>query len=368
MMDPAAGARRAPPLFDRYPALASTLGWTPLIETSSPISRLTHLEAAAGGQVMLLAKRDDRGAPGVRGTKLRKLEFFLGEARRTNRAAVLTFGAVDSNHVLATAICGAGLGFGVACVVTPAPAGPRVRRHLRMMLAAGTTLVSCRGPLRSAAGRRATAVAAAALARRFAGVPFVIPFVGGGVLGAVGGVNAAFELRDQVARGELPAPARIYVPLATMGMAAGLIVGLELAGLRSQLVGVRVVDEGNATAAALRGLVHRTNRFLHDRDPAIPLRTFDARDIVVTHESAGSGYRAATTATRRAAGLARNDQLPVDHIYTSKALAALLADAARGTDGPLLLWNTTAVAPPRVAGAPPAVPRAFKRYFTATSR
>src|SRR5919199_4114314 len=65
-----------------------------------------------------------------------------------------------------------------------------------------------------------------------------VPAGGSSPLGALGHVNAALELAEQVRRGHRPAPARLVVPFGTGGTAAGLALGLALAGLEATVVAV----------------------------------------------------------------------------------------------------------------------------------
>ncbi|MEJ2433914.1 MAG: hypothetical protein P8Y53_12425, partial [Pseudolabrys sp.] len=51
------------------------------------------------------------------------------------------------------------------------------------------------------------------------------------------------ELADQVGRGELPEPRAVFLPYGTGGTAVGLALGLQLGGLASRVVAVRVIVE-----------------------------------------------------------------------------------------------------------------------------
>src|SRR5690606_5912700 len=71
-------------------------------------------------------------------------------------------------------------------------------------------------------------------------LPQVIPPGGTSPIGIAGYVNAALELADQIAAGELPPPDRIYVASGTMGTCVGLCLGLQLAGLSIPVHAIRV--------------------------------------------------------------------------------------------------------------------------------
>jgi len=176
--------------------------------------------------------------------------------------------------------------------------------------------------------------------------------------GTVGYVNAAFEFRDQVARGEAPEPDLIYVPLGTMGTAVGLALGLKAAGMRSRVVAVR--------AAAL---YERTTRLIRSADPSFPGFGLSRDDLDVRHGFAGVDdglfdERAAEARSR----IETSEGINFDWLYARKALACLLDDAGKGRlkDKVVLLWNTydSRDMSDIIAGVHyRELPRSFHRYF-----
>ena len=83
--------------------------------------------------------------------------------------------------------------------------------------------------------------------------PASFPVGGSSALGSVGWVGGGLEIAAQVAAGELPTPDRIYVALGSGGTAAGLLVGLRLAGLPSEVVAVRHSQNGRTLRARRLG-------------------------------------------------------------------------------------------------------------------
>ena len=67
---------------------------------------MDRLRAQVGGP-RLFIKRDDCTGLAGGGSKTRKLEFLLGEARQQGADTLLTHGAVQSNHVRQTAAAAA---------------------------------------------------------------------------------------------------------------------------------------------------------------------------------------------------------------------------------------------------------------------
>ena len=113
---------------DRFPGTESlahvTLGCFP-----TPVEPMPKLARLLGVQ-SLFVKRDDVSGGAYGGNKVRKLEFLLGQALAESRRAVITFGAVGSNHVRATAVYGAQLGLQVHAVLAPQPSTPNLEANL----------------------------------------------------------------------------------------------------------------------------------------------------------------------------------------------------------------------------------------------
>ncbi|MCA7081928.1 pyridoxal-phosphate dependent enzyme, partial [Staphylococcus aureus] len=68
-----------------------------------------------------------------------------------------------------------------------------------------------------------------------------VPAGGTSPLGILGHVAGALELARQVDEGLLPPPARVVLPLGSGGTTAGLVLGLAIAGIDAEVVGVQVV-------------------------------------------------------------------------------------------------------------------------------
>src|SRR3954447_15344027 len=95
------------------PAPWAALPREPLAALPTPLHRLPRFGAAIGADVWI--KRDDAGAVGPAGNKVRKLEFVLGAARREGADAIVIVGAEQSNACRAAAAACAQLG--LRCVL-----------------------------------------------------------------------------------------------------------------------------------------------------------------------------------------------------------------------------------------------------------
>jgi len=126
------------PLCDRFPGTKNlahvTLGCFPTpVESVPELARLLGISS-------FFVKRDDISGRAYGGNKVRKLEFLLGQALAENRRALITFGAVGSNHVRATAVYGGQVGLQVHAVLAPQPHTPYLDANLVADRAAGATL------------------------------------------------------------------------------------------------------------------------------------------------------------------------------------------------------------------------------------
>ncbi len=359
------GGEPATALERRFPALAGRLARVSLVGGPTPIAPLRALGAALGSELWI--KRDDLSGAAYGGNKPRKLELVLGAALEDGRKSVLTFGGLGTHHGLATSIAARSLDLRSLLVLVPQPVTDAVRRSLLLDHAFGAELYY------AASARRAALLGVSLLAREtLAGRrPLLIPPGGSSVTGTIGYVNAGLELAEQVAAGDAPEPYAIFVPLGTGGTAAGLLLGLALAGLRTEVVAVLVNDITPPSHAGVLHLARRCARRLHRVDAAVPREPgLIAARLVVERDHLGAGYGAASAAGEGAKRrLAELEGIGLDSTYTAKCLAALLDRAAappyRGR--PLLFWHTYSAVDPAVRLAalpdPSELPRAFHRFF-----
>ncbi|HEY0972894.1 MAG TPA: pyridoxal-phosphate dependent enzyme [Solimonas sp.] len=320
-------AEPAYPLIDAYPRLAA-LPRAGLLRAPTPVQALPD-----AGDTWV--KRDDRSTEEFGGNKIRKLDLLLGDALARNRRSLLAFGYSGSNFVAATAWHGHRLGLRTLGLLLPQVDAPYVADNLAMARAAGAELI-----VRSSEPALLAAAVRGSLARllRDARWPYWMPPGGSTPLGALGYVNAALELRQQIERGECPLPQRVYVAFSSMGTVAGLAVGLALAGLGARIQAIQVVGPRYAGRDKLDALIGRTQRLLRHYDPGIPPV---AVPVDIRTEHRGPRYAvpspAAQAAMQRfiAASGARSDSA-----YTGKALAGLYADVDAGLPGTALYWHS----------------------------
>ena len=323
-------------LFQRWPALAPNLPFVLLGNFPTPLEERPELAIALGVDALTL-KREDLSAADYGGNKIRKLEFLLGDAIAQNRQHIVTFGGFGSNHAIATALNSRKFGLHCTAVLTPEPITDQVRAALARHIELGTRVVVADqyGGVRAAA--------AAVIAEYGAEHCYEIPFGGSSWTGALGFVEGALELAEQIRTGEGRRPDVIYLACGTTGTVAGLALGLTLAGLDCRIEAVQVTPDSLQQDRLVVKLIEQAAHELQARGgPHIDT----AHAIALVHirnDQLGEGYAEPTAAGRDAAERwHRACELPVSLTYTAKALAALVADAAAGQlqGREVLFWNT----------------------------
>ncbi len=345
-------------LGDAYPKLAARLRKLPIAALPTPLSR--HTVGTAAGTRYITIKHDDLTSDVYGGNKVRKLEYILQRAKDRGAKRVATFGAVGSNHALATAIHARQLELECTCFLAHQTPTPNIPGTLRMHLQLGTELVKWGG-----------GVDRLALYRRYlqGRKAWVIPLGGTCWLGAVGFVNAGLELATQIEAGELQVPDRIYIANGTMGSAAGLAIGLALANLPTKIHAVRVADNRFVRREVLFNLMNKTAELLRRFEPSLPSGLVRPEQVVWRGEFFAGGYAAVDEATASACAIARNQLgLTLDTTYTGKAMAALLHDLETSReDESYLFWNSynSRPLPPLTESVRPGenLPQQFERYF-----
>lgn len=337
----------------------------PLTLLPTPVHRLERLGIERGLDAVWV-KRDDRSGALYGGNKPRKLEFLLGEALRRGYRKVITFGGIGTHHGLATTLCARQAGLRTQLVLLPQPVTEHVRQCLLLDHAYGAELYYAG----NVAGVAVTALSLCVRGLVRGDLPWIVPAGGSSPRGALGYVNAAVELAEQVRAGELPEPDFIFVPLGSGGTAAGLMLGLKLAGLSSRVVAVLVTDILPPSAARLRRLARGSLQLLRRYRPRIPAVKVRSGDVTIVRGHLGRGYGAPTAAGESASALLADlEGIQLEPTYTAKCFAALLELATqepyRGRT--LLFWNTYSSVDP-AASLPrlpvyTELPAPFHRFF-----
>lgn len=329
------------PLFKKYPMLSQKIPCLALGNLPTLVHRAQNLEQWCNCQLYI--KRDDMtNCPGqFGGNKLRKLEFMLADALARGYHEVITFGCAGSNLVAATAWYANMLGLRCIAFVKPQINSHVVRRNLLCNLCNHLGIV----PVENNADRTIkTTMYLKDSYQKNGKLPYVIPTGASWPLGALGYVNAAFELKEQIDSGMLPMPDFVYLPLGSAGTMVGLLIGFKAAGISSKIIGVTVEPEEviNEFHDNVHSLFVDTVNFIRHYDPNFPLLTLRDEDFEILYDHAGDDYALFTQEAIDAVKLMNETEgLTFDGIYSGKAMAGMLADLKKRENyKTVLFWLT----------------------------
>jgi D-cysteine desulfhydrase family pyridoxal phosphate-dependent enzyme len=299
---------------------------TPLVE----LKRLSHV--LNGPRILI--KRDDLTGLALGGNKTRKLEFLLGEALSQDCDAVITGGAIQSNHCRQTAAAAAAVGLECHLALGgEEPALPEGNLLLDYLLGA---IVHWCGEQRK--GERIPDIAAELRSRGRR--PYIIPYGGSNAVGAIGFVDAVSEIKEQLLAQHNDADVVVFAS-SSGGTHAGIVVGVDICDLPMKVIGIEI-DRREASEppyeAELAALANQIAEKLNIES------RYTASKFQVRHEYLGGGYGVVGDLEREAIRLlAKHEGILLDPVYTGRAMGGLI-DMIRNrefTSGEtVLFWHT----------------------------
>jgi len=306
------------PLLEQYPLLKEKNFYAQLGEFPTPIKHLKNLGKEIGTDYLYL-KDDGLSGQTYGGNKVRKLEFLLGDALRKGVKEVLTFGFAGSNHALATAVYAQKLGLKSISILLAQSNAQYVRRNLLFSHVCGAEIHHFKHEM--AAYIPATIIFLRKKLKQ-GKLPYIIGPGGSSPLGAIGYVNAGFELKEQVASGLMP---------------------VKAAGLKTRVVAVRVADVKYANKEKFVKLFEKTVALIHSLDPSFPRVEITDDEVDIRHDFFGGQYARFTEQGMAAIDLMeKSEGIRLEGTYTGKAMAALIDHLrSHGTRNEVILfWNT----------------------------
>jgi len=281
----------------------------------TPILRLDRFSRRLG--VDLYVKRDDLTGLLESGNKIRKLEFLVGDALEQGADTLIAGGAPQSNGCRAVAAVAARLGLR-ALLALQGPRPPLYDGNLLLDRLLGAEVRYC-------GDGEVLADAMAALAaevREQGGRPYVIPESGANEIGALGYLECAVELAEQIHHGA-PRFDSVVISAFTGGSQAGLLLGKQLAGLPGEIVGVPIAPAServrNHVEGTMRAAIRRYG-FAIEVPKTVHLLEGDQwtnRDDVADAELG------------LVADVARAEGMVLDPVYTARSFRVLVATLAR---------------------------------------
>jgi len=316
------------PKFHGFSKLSLTNLPTPL----QKLSKLSELQNIPNVWI----KRDDLCNPKYGGNKPRKYEYVLADAINKKKINIVTIGGIGSNHALANSIYAQALGLNSEVYLFDQPLTEAVRRNLLCDYKYNAKIHYSPSPV---------GIAFKVIWKLIRDRKAYLIMPGASTpLGTIGFVNAGLEIAEQIKNGEMPEPDHLFAAVGSAGTCAGLLIGLELAGLKTKLHGIGVSMLMFTSKKNVLKLAKNTLKLMRKFDPSIPdvSQNFDKR-LEVTHDFFGGEYGRVTYEGLEAIDIAKNDGIKLEPTYTGKTFSGLLAycrENACSKNENILFWNT----------------------------
>jgi 1-aminocyclopropane-1-carboxylate deaminase/D-cysteine desulfhydrase-like pyridoxal-dependent ACC family enzyme len=292
-----------------------------LAHLPTPLEELPRFSAAIGGRVRIFIKRDDCTGLVLGGNKARHNEFLLADALEQGCDLFVWGALVQSNNCRQTAASCAKLGLECRLYLSRAhqKTEPQGNLLIDYLVGAKVEFTDAQiGPeLNELLATRAEEFRKAGRRPYYWNPPRVVPRA------AVSYALCMAEIAEQLSALGI-SPTALYVSSAG-ATGAGVVLGKALLGLPYPVrlicpmhwpwdIPAKVAEDATA-AAALMGLSHR----------------LEADEVDADESYVAPGYGMPSTAGREAMHLlATTEAILLDHVYTAKALAALIADVRAG--------------------------------------
>jgi len=309
-----------------------------LARLPTPLQELPRFRESLGGArrcPRILIKRDDLTDLALGGNKARKLEFLIAAAQQAGATAIVTTGAVQSNHARMTAAAARRAGMRAVLVLTSNQPHPPVQGNLLLdeLVGAEVKLIDTSDPALGVSPEEAESQAIARVVRdleRSGHKPYVVPLGGSCRIGTLGYVQATRELTEQLRQLDV-APAFLYYASGSRGTQAGLELGARLCNAPWACVGIAVSG----------GEAEKRERAVRIANEAAELLGSDVRlradELRTDQDHYGTAYGEVTPAAAEAIHLlAMYEGIFLDPVYTAKGMAGLIAHIREGRIDPSL--------------------------------
>lgn len=302
----------------------------------TPLHQLKNLSKKYP-EYRIFIKRDDHTGLATGGNKTRKLEYLIGEALAQKADTIITAGALQSNHCRQTAAAAAMAGLECHLLLRGEP-DKEITGNLLLSKILGATLhftkEDKKGP-----GLTNLAQKLIKVGRK----PYVIPYGGSNITGAMGYFEAVKELKNQLKTLQTEID-YIFFASSSGGMQAGLMLGMEKHKLNTALMPVSI-DKEELGAVKLE---EEILKILNDGCKILDVsRKFALQEIPLLREFNDAGYGVVTNNEKEAIlTLGRSEGIILDPVYTGRAFYAMLQYLKNKKLKPetnVLFWHTGGV-------------------------
>lgn len=289
----------------------------------TPLQFLPRVSEDLG--ISLYIKRDDLTDPGMGGNKLRKLEYYLDDAKSQGATTLITVGGAQTNHGRLTAAVAAKFGFKCAIVaIDDYPGEISSNLLLDRIMGADVFLSQLKQdtPYDDQLDREVNRVRSQYEA---AGeTVYFIPMGGSGEVGIPGYYDCAVEIAKQAVDLKIP-PCKLIVSVGSMGTYMGLFTGIKNEGLDLMLEGIAIAPFYKDPAGHAQEYYEKV-RSCYNLPASAALSDFRIRN-----DYTFGGYNNPVKEVREAIYyLARKEGILLDPCYTGKSFAGLLDMVCNG--------------------------------------
>jgi L-cysteate sulfo-lyase len=297
-------------LLSRFPRVS-------LAHLPTPLEHLPRLSKHLGGP-QIYVKRDDCTGLGTGGNKTRKLEFLMADAIQKKATAIITQGAVQSNHARQTAAAACKLGMSCDLVfekrVGDAPDSYKTSGNVLLDRIFGARIRE----VEKGSDMNAEMEAVAEELRAKGETPYIIPGGGSNVIGALGYIDCALEMMSQANSASIPIDHVVHAT-GSAGTQAGLVVGLKASHSGIPLLGIGVNAPKDIQEEKVYKLAMETADYVGASG------VVKRADVIANCDYVGKGYGIPTEGMNEAVLLlARLEGLLFDPVYSGKGLAGMI--------------------------------------------
>ena len=284
----------------------------------TPLEPMPRISEHLGGPNLWI-KRDDCTGLSSGGNKTRKLEFLMADAVERGADCIVTQGATQSNHARQSCAAAAKLGMESHILLED-----RTGFHDDAYALNGNVLLDqlhgATISLRAAGSDMNAEMDLLAQQLRDDGKkPYIIPGGGSNEIGALGYVNAAFELTYQANERSLRIDHFVHAT-GSAGTQAGLVVGMQAMNSGIPVYGVSVRAPKVKQEENVFGLCQRTLDFMGLSQSLVPRDT-----VVANSDYVGDGYGLPTDSMVEAVKMLANyEGILLDPVYSGKGFAGLI--------------------------------------------
>ena len=290
----------------------------------TPLEPMPRISEHLGGPSLWI-KRDDCTGLSSGGNKTRKLEFLMADAVERGSDSIITQGATQSNHARQTCAIAAKLGLECHILLEDRTGyGDEAYAHNGNVLL--DQLHGASISVRPGDSDMNAEMEQLAMQLRDDGKkPYIIPGGGSNEIGALGYVNAAFELTHQANERSLHIDHLVHAT-GSAGTQAGLVLGMEAMNSGIPVYGVSVRAEKQKQEENVYGLVQRTAAFMGYSPNLV-----EREKVVADSGYVGPGYGLPTDAMVEAVKmLAQYEGILLDPVYSGKGFSGLIDLVRKG--------------------------------------